>query len=496
MSIIYNIDHFDKNPNHRIIVSENTSDTSNLSIALYGKNTPNYGERLEENMIHIMECFASRKAPKHPHPGQLWFDRERSDADGTLYTGHLKVFNSRKYQVSNCSLFPNSINPTHWRIDIPGITPEDFYQHIILNPDLELFTNSAPPNSFFDDPDFPSGSYETTYEMKLLFPYNQAMTIYGGGIVAYAPISTLPTYPSLSPSLIIGWHIGGWEYILQNNTPLMSNFNAGNYRIYNLGTPLNANEAANKGYVDSVVTGSVSGYYDIPTANATFVAKAGSTMTGFLTLNANPTSSLHAATKGYVDSSITTHATNASLHLTTTDRNFLTGIVTTVTTTEVNYLSGVSSNIQSQINSRLSLSGGAMTGLLTLSADPTSGFHAATKQYVDNAVVGGYTSHTTDFTLHLTSAQNTLLDGISGVTSTNINSLSGNTANIASQFTNITNQLTSINTAIINKLSLTGGNMSGNIAMVGNAINTLKETNISTDAATNNKVLMMAYLGW
>ena len=35
------------------------------------------------------------------------------------------------------------------------------------------------------------------------------------------------------------------------------------------------------------------------------VAKAGDTMTGFLTLHADPTSDLHAATKGYVDDSIT-----------------------------------------------------------------------------------------------------------------------------------------------------------------------------------------------
>lgn len=30
--------------------------------------------------------------------------------------------------------------------------------------------------------------------------------------------------------------------------------------------------------------------------------------------------------------------------------------------------------------------GGAMTGYLTLHADPTDGLHAATKQYVDNAI--------------------------------------------------------------------------------------------------------------
>lgn len=62
--------------------------------------------------------------------------------------------------------------------------------------------------------------------------------------------------------------------------------------------------------------------------------KAGGTMTGFLTLNADPTSALHAATKQYVDTFVLK-------------------------------------------------SGATMTGLLVLSADPSAALGAATKQYVD-----------------------------------------------------------------------------------------------------------------
>lgn len=64
--------------------------------------------------------------------------------------------------------------------------------------------------------------------------------------------------------------------------------------------------------------------------------KSGGTMTGFLTLNADPTSALHAATKQYVDTFVLK-------------------------------------------------SGATMTGLLVLSADPTASLGAATKQYVDTA---------------------------------------------------------------------------------------------------------------
>ena len=44
------------------------------------------------------------------------------------------------------------------------------------------------------------------------------------------------------------------------------------------------------------------------------------------------------------------------------------------------------SNLQSSLNSKLNLSGGTMTGNLTLKGNPTSNLMAATKQYVDNNV--------------------------------------------------------------------------------------------------------------
>jgi hypothetical protein len=73
------------------------------------------------------------------------------------------------------------------------------------------------------------------------------------------------------------------------------------------GDPTSSGEAANKGYVDSLVTSgdastltSARAYTDAQTALK--VSKAGDTMSGPLTLPSNPTSALHAATKQYVDS--------------------------------------------------------------------------------------------------------------------------------------------------------------------------------------------------
>lgn len=59
-----------------------------------------------------------------------------------------------------------------------------------------------------------------------------------------------------------------------------------------------------------------------------------------------------------------------------------------VTPTILGYLSSISSGVQEQIDNTLSLSGGTMTGKITLDGDPTQALHAVTKQYVDSVEAG------------------------------------------------------------------------------------------------------------
>ena len=91
-------------------------------------------------------------------------------------------------------------------------------------------------------------------------------------------------------------HIG--DFILTSKSPetwstsfsmlrTSSGYNAATRKIINLLAPENDNDAATKKYVDD--------------ADALKVAKAGDTMTGFLSLHADPTQPSHAATKSYVD---------------------------------------------------------------------------------------------------------------------------------------------------------------------------------------------------
>jgi len=62
--------------------------------------------------------------------------------------------------------------------------------------------------------------------------------------------------------------------------------------------------------------------------------------------------------------------------------------VSGVSDTEIGYLDGVTSSLQTQLDDKLSKSGGTMTGALTLSGAPTSDLHAATKLYVDGVSAG------------------------------------------------------------------------------------------------------------
>jgi len=105
------------------------------------------------------------------------------------------------------------------------------------------------------------------------------------------------------------------------------------------------------------------------TADSRYVLKSGDTMTGHLTLSGDPTTSLHSATKQYVDN------TTVSL-----SGDTMTGLLV-LSGDPVSNLGA--STKQYVDNTTVSLSGDTMTGFLTLNADPINPLHAATKQYVD-----------------------------------------------------------------------------------------------------------------
>lgn len=106
--------------------------------------------------------------------------------------------------------------------------------------------------------------------------------------------------------------------------------------------------------------------------DARYVLKAGDTMTGLLTLSGSPSTTNHAANKGYVD-------TNLALKLNLTGGT-LTGALTLAADPSTSLQAATKQYVD---NTAVSVAGDTMTGYLTLNADPTATLHAATKQYVD-----------------------------------------------------------------------------------------------------------------
>ena len=104
-----------------------------------------------------------------------------------------------------------------------------------------------------------------------------------------------------------------------------------------------------------------------------YVALTGSTMTGALTLSGAPTNALHAATKGYVDTSVADAIDTAPGALDTLNE------LAAALGDDANF----STTVTNSIATKLPLAGGTLTGALVLSGAPTIALHSATKSYVD-----------------------------------------------------------------------------------------------------------------
>ena len=125
-----------------------------------------------------------------------------------------------------------------------------------------------------------------------------------------------------------------------------------------------------KGNADTATTAtSLAGF-----TPANYVAVAGGdTMTGTLTLSGSPTNALHAATKGYVDTTIADLIDSSPGALNTLNE------LAAAIGDDANF----STTITNSIATKLPLAGGTLTGALVLSGAPTIALHAATKAYTD-----------------------------------------------------------------------------------------------------------------
>lgn len=135
---------------------------------------------------------------------------------------------------------------------------------------------------------------------------------------------------------------------------------------------------------ESFAVVSVDGHTGVVVLSGSYLGLGGGTLTGALTLNADPASALQAATKQYVDNH-SGAGTGAYVPLgggTMTGALVLPGNPSTALQAAPKQY--VDNAVLAVSGTYVDTAGDTMTGALTLSGAPTVGLHAATKTYVDN----------------------------------------------------------------------------------------------------------------
>ena len=157
------------------------------------------------------------------------------------------------------------------------------------------------------------------------------------------------------------------------------------------GTLTNATGLPVSGIVDSTSEALGLGSIELGHASDTTIARSSA---GVVTIEGVEVTT-NSATQTLTNKTLTSPKINEDVVMSasSTELNILDGA--TLSTTELNYVDGVTSAIQTQLDNKLALAGGTMSGAIAMGTNkitglgtPTDGTDAATKNYVDSAAQG------------------------------------------------------------------------------------------------------------
>ena len=70
--VAYNIRH--SNGTALVTIPNGQIDTLSTSLSLIGANSSNFGQAIDQNLVYLLENFASATSPPNPNIGQTWYD--------------------------------------------------------------------------------------------------------------------------------------------------------------------------------------------------------------------------------------------------------------------------------------------------------------------------------------------------------------------------------------------------------------------------------------
>lgn len=333
---------------------------ANTSVVLLGKGKFEYGEQIQESIVHMLEHFSASTAPVYPVQGQLWFQNDMQQ---------LRISSSSTtYQVTGVTVGAGGT----WTL-AGGDYTSTFQPNTVIvitdNPAAGTYTVNSSAYISSDTivtvneviPSFAASTGNAACWLTVL-QGDRDVDLRGFNLINVgSPVSgndavTL-NYADATYLNVSGGTLGGVLTMLDDID--MSSTN----KIVNLAAPTVAGDATNKQYVDDLVSSAIGGL------SGTFVNVSGDTMFGPLVMLAN------------VDMS-----SNAIVNLSTP--------VGSGDATPKQYVDNlVSSSIGALSSVYVNLSGSTMSGILNMGsnritgvASPTAPSDAANRGYVDVAV--------------------------------------------------------------------------------------------------------------
>lgn len=109
MAINYTINWSNDTLKAPFTLAAGTLDTSTTSLALTGRGYVNWGEKLEENLVRLLEHFAGPTAPPNPTIGQQWFN-STSKVTSVYYNGAWNVIADTSALASQISTLQGQVS--------------------------------------------------------------------------------------------------------------------------------------------------------------------------------------------------------------------------------------------------------------------------------------------------------------------------------------------------------------------------------------------------
>ena len=304
-------------------VADGTIDTT-TDLVLVGKNYAGYGEFLNENTVKLLENFANTTAPSSPLAGQLWWD-----TTGSL----LKVYNGSSFKTISASTASATQPSTNVTGDLWWDT---------TNGQLKVYNGSSfvTVGPTFTAAQGTSGAIVETVTDSGATDH-VVVKLYSGGTVVgtvskdaqFTPQSAISGFATISPGIQVSTTVSGAKFQgTATDSDALGGIAAANYLRSNAndttsGTLGILNDTGMSLGVDADLTVSVSGS-NVQVKNVTsdgdiiFNVNDGGSDTTAMTIDGatarvvlagDPTLNLGAATKQYVDNSISSGGATSPL---------------------------------------------------------------------------------------------------------------------------------------------------------------------------------------